>query len=60
MLLFSQLPDGIKEVAEFFHKPMPVGIFLFKNLLFFVTIIDYRNYKNTSLYAYQSDAKLCN
>jgi hypothetical protein len=33
MLLFSQLPGEIKEVAVFFHKPMPVGIFLFMNLL---------------------------
>jgi len=32
MHLFSQLPDEIKEVAEFFLKPMPLGIFLFKNL----------------------------
>jgi len=27
MHLFSQLPGEIKEVAVFFHKPIPLGIF---------------------------------
>ena len=51
---------GLKKLLNSFINQCPWAYFYLRTCIWFVTIIDYRNYKNTSLYSYQSDAKRCN